>query len=325
MAKMTLLSLSLFLSCFSFFLYWCPRVGRNQWPWFIAAIYIKIPTLKLGEPPVDSWLHYRLRKERGAVVARNGLVYADARRLNPSFDVSPSSLLSPEWIVGVACASDPRPFPDIRDPVEWIFVTGWPILSMKVTWTRPYVVDITSNFLQFVLYYLLKYRLIPTIHHLTQLVGSYFLNEDHARRRWNQSLYLRNLIRFYILRLSLYIYIFQTIATSIQKYNLSNNQKKNYIYTRNNLLSTIYLSIYLLKNKTFRILRTCATSLGIRSSTSNIRSKRRSISSKDEKAGRTRTMSLEGNRRAFPIPPRRLQDSDLTVVTCSISAIVCRS
>lgn len=55
------------------------------------------------------------------------------------------------------------------------------------------------------------------------------------------------------------IYIFQTIATSIQKYNLSNNQKKkNYIYTRNNLLSTIYL----LKNKTFRILRTYATSLG---------------------------------------------------------------
>lgn len=121
MAKMTLLSLSLFLSCFSFFLYWCPRVGRNQWPWFIAAIYIKIPTLKLGEPPVDSWLHYRLRKERGAVVARNGLVYADARRLNPSFDVSPSSLLSPEWIVGVACASDPRPFPDIRDPVGMNF------------------------------------------------------------------------------------------------------------------------------------------------------------------------------------------------------------
>lgn len=61
---MTLHSLS--LSCFSFFSYWCPRVGRNQWPWFIAAIYIKIPTLKLGEPPVDSWLHYRLRKERGA-------------------------------------------------------------------------------------------------------------------------------------------------------------------------------------------------------------------------------------------------------------------
>lgn len=215
MAKMTLLSLSLFLSCFSFFSYWCPRVGRNQWPWFIAAIYIKIPTLKLGEPPVDSWLHYRLRKERGAVVARNGLVYADARRLNPSFDVSPSSLLSPEWIVGVACASDPRPFPDIRDPVEWIFVTGWPILSMKVTWTRPYVVDITSNFLQFVLYYLLKYRLIPTIHHLTQLVGSYFLNEDHARRRWNQSLYLRNLIRFYILRLSLYIYIYLSNNSNI--------------------------------------------------------------------------------------------------------------
>lgn len=324
MAKMTLLSLSLFLSCFSFFSYWCPRVGRNQWPWFIAAIYIKIPTLKLGEPPVDSWLHYRLRKERGAVVARNGLVYADARRLNPSFDVSPSSLLSPEWIVGVACASDPRPFPDIRDPVEWIFVTGWPILSMKVTWTRPYVVDITSNFLQFVLYYLLKYRLIPTIHHLTQLVGSYFLNEDHARRRWNQSLYLRNLIRFYILRLSLYIYIFQTIATSIQKYNLSNNQKK-IIFTRAIIFSqlSIYLSICS-KTKLFEFFERMQR-LSARSSTSNIRSKRRSISSKDEKAGRTRTMSLEGNRRAFPIPPRRLQDSDLTVVTCSISAIVCRS
>ena len=152
MAKMTLLSLSPFLSLslsrFSFFLYWCPRVGRNQWPWFIAAIYIKIPTLKLGEPPVDSWLHYRLRKERGAVVARNGSVYADARRLNPSFDVSPPSPPPNESL-----ASHVLPilvhFQIIRDH-EWneFSVTGRRILvSMKVTWTRPCIVDITSNFL----------------------------------------------------------------------------------------------------------------------------------------------------------------------------------
>lgn len=123
----------------------------------------------------------------------------------------------------------------------------------------------------------------------------------------------------------IYIYIFQTIATSIQKYNLSNNQKKKIIFTRAIIFSqlSIYLSICS-KTKLFEFFERMQR-LSARSSTSNIRSKRRPISSKDEKAGRTRTMSLEGNRRAFPIPPRRLQDSDLTVVTCSISAIVCRS
>lgn len=36
-------------------------------------------------------------------------------------------------------------------------------------------------------------------------------------------------------------------------------------------------------------------------------------------------MLFEGIRQAFPIPPRRSRDSDLTVVTCSVSAIVRRS
>lgn len=30
-----------------------PRVVHNQWSWFIVAIYIKIPTLKLGELPTN--------------------------------------------------------------------------------------------------------------------------------------------------------------------------------------------------------------------------------------------------------------------------------
>lgn len=176
---------------------------------------------------------------------------------------------------------------------------------MKVTWTRPYVVDITRNFLQFVSFEI--HRLMSTIHHLTQLVGSYFLNEDHERRRrWNQLLYFRNLTRFYLLKLKQHPssrnVIFQTKGKII-------------------FLSTIYLSLNTKLSKTnFRRMQRRTRSL-LHDLRQTKRSKHRSISFFE----RIRTMSLEGNRRAFPIPPRRLQDSDLTVVTCSIPAIVRRS
>lgn len=188
-------------------------------------------------------------------------------------------------------------------PVEWIFVTGRRISICEGDMNASIYSRYHEEFFTICIFWNTP---IDVDYSPFNTARWFLLFKRRSRKKKTLNQYFRNLTRFYLLKLKQHPssrnVIFQTKGKII-------------------FLSTIYLSLNTKLSKTnFRRMQRRTRSL-LHDLRQTKRSKHRSISFFE----RIRTMSLEGNRRAFPIPPRRLQDSDLTVVTCSISAIVRRS